>query len=172
MDMQTTRPGSIVRKVDAAIAKSYLTEPEFQPLRRIVNFYLEFAELQALGRKPITMHAWVTKLDEFLNISYRELLDHAGAILAEVAKAKAEREYERYQALQDAKPRTINAVFEGTVKQLKKTAPARPKRGKKSVTLARNHAPNGGTRRATRYHSLTATRGRQLDPRLFLKVLK
>lgn len=131
MGMQTTRPGGIVRKADAAIAKNYLTEPELQALHRIVNFYLEFAELQALERKPMTMRAWVTKLDEFLKISDRELLDHAGTISAEVAKAKAEREYERYQALQDAKPRAIDAAFEATVKQLKKPVPTKPKRGKK-----------------------------------------
>jgi hypothetical protein len=131
MGMQTTRPGGIVRKADAATAKNYLTEPELQALHRIVNFYLEFAELQALERKPMTMRAWVTKLDEFLKISDRKLLDHAGTISAEVAKAKAEREYERYQALQDAKPRAIDAAFEATVKQLKKPVPTKPKRGKK-----------------------------------------
>ena len=130
MGMQTTRPGGVVRKADAAIAKNYLTEDELQALHRIVNFYLEFAELQALGRKPMTMRAWVTKLDEFLKISDRELLDHAGTISAEVAKAKAEREYERYQALQDAKPRAIDAAFEATVKLLKKPGPTRAKKGR------------------------------------------
>lgn len=130
MGMQTTRPGGIVRKADAAIAKNYLTEPELQALHRIVNFYLEFAELQALGRKPMTMRAWLTKLDEFLKISDRELLDHAGTISAEVAKAKAERDYERYQALQDAKPRAIDAAFETTAKQLKKPAPTLTKKGR------------------------------------------
>lgn len=130
MGMQTTRPGGIVRKADAAIAKNYLTGPELQALHRIVNFYLEFAELQALGRKPMTMRAWVTKLDEFLKISDRDLLDHAGTISAEVAKAKAEREYERYQALQDAQPRAIDAAFEATAKQLKKPAPTRTKKGR------------------------------------------
>jgi len=105
MGMQTTRPGGVVRKADATIAKIYLTEPELQVLHRIVNLYIEFAELQALERKPMTMRDWVDKLDEFLKASGRKLLDHAGTISAEVAKAKAEREYERYQALQDAKPR-------------------------------------------------------------------
>lgn len=57
MGMQSTPPGGIVRRVDAAIAKNYLTEPELQALHRIVNVYLEFAELQALGRKPMTMRA-------------------------------------------------------------------------------------------------------------------
>ena len=130
MGMQTTRPGGVVRKADAAIAKNYLTEPERQVLHRIVNLYIEFAELQALERKPMTMHDWVDKLDEFLKASGRKLLDHAGTISAEVAKVKAELEYERYQALQDAKPRAIDAAFEATAKQLKKPGPTRAKKGR------------------------------------------
>lgn len=130
MGMQTTRPGGVVRKADAAIAKNYLTEPELQVLHRIVNLYIEFAELQALERKPMTMRDWVDKLDEFLKASGRKLLDHAGTISAAVAKAKADCEYERYQALQDAKPRMIDAAFEGTAKQLKKPAPTRAKKGR------------------------------------------
>lgn len=79
MGMQTTRPGGVVRKSDAAVAKNYLTH-QFQALHRIVNFYIEFAELQALGPKPMAMRDWVSKLDEFLRISERELLDHSGSI--------------------------------------------------------------------------------------------
>jgi len=130
MGMQTTRPGGVVRKADASIAKNYLTEPELQVLHRIVNLYIEFAELQALERKPMTMRDWVDKLDEFLKASGRKLLDHAGTISAEVAKAKAEHEYERYHALQDAKPRAIDAAFETTAKQLKKPGRARAKQGR------------------------------------------
>ncbi|HEX9783745.1 MAG TPA: virulence RhuM family protein [Opitutaceae bacterium] len=55
MGLLTTRPGGIVRKDDAAIAKNYLTEEELQVLNRIVNFYIEYAELQTLERKPMTM---------------------------------------------------------------------------------------------------------------------
>lgn len=126
MGMRTTRPGGIVRKGDAVIAKNYLTEPELQVLHRIVNVYIEYAELQALERRQMSMRDWVTKLDEFLRISGRELLDHAGSISAETAKAKAEREYERYQALQDASPRAVDAAFEQTARQLEK--PAAPRR--------------------------------------------
>lgn len=126
MGMQTTRPGGAVRKADAAIAKNYLTEPELQVLRRIVNLYIEFAELQALERNPMTMHDWLDKLDEFLKASGRKLLDHAGTISAEVAKAKAEREYDRYRAREDATPRMIDAAFEATAKQLKKPELQRP----------------------------------------------
>ncbi|MCL2779133.1 MAG: virulence RhuM family protein [Polyangiaceae bacterium] len=130
MGMQTTRPGGIIRKGDAAIAKNYLTESELQVLHRIVNVYIEYAELQALDRKPMTMRDWIAKLDDFLRISGRNLLDHAGAISAKAAKAKAEREYERYHALQDAKPHPIDAAFEKAAKQLQKPAPRRPSKGR------------------------------------------
>lgn len=132
MGMQTTRPGRVIRKADAAIAKNYLTEPELQVLHRIVNLYIEYAELQALERLPMTMRDWIKKLDEFLKASGRRLLDHAGTISAEAAKAKAEREFERYQTREDAKPHAIDAAFEKVTKQLKKPAPTRrkPRRGK------------------------------------------
>lgn len=132
MGMQTTRPGGVIRKADATIAKNYLTEPELQILHRIVNLYIEYAELQALERRPMTMRDWIAKLDEFLKASGRRLLDHAGTISAEAAKAKAEAEFERYRAREDAKPRAIDAAFEKVAKQLKKPPPARrkPRRGK------------------------------------------
>jgi len=132
MGMQTTRPGGVIRKADAAIAKNYLTEPELQILHRIVNLYIEYAELQALERRPMTMRDWVNKLDQFLKASGRKLLDHAGTISAEASKAKAEAEYERYRAREDAKPRAIDAAFEKVAKQLKKPAPTRrrPRKGK------------------------------------------
>jgi hypothetical protein len=86
MGLQSTRPGGIVRKEDAAIAKNYLTDPELQVLHRIVSLYIEYAELQALERKPMTMQGWITKLDDFLKASGRVVLDHAGSISAEAAK--------------------------------------------------------------------------------------
>ena len=126
MGLQTTRPGGIVRRDDVAVAKNYLTEAELQVLNRIVNLYIEYAELQALERKTMTMQDWITKLDEFLKISGRKLLDHAGRISAEAAKAKAELEYARYRALLDAQPQRIDAEFEKAAKELKKLP--RPKK--------------------------------------------
>lgn len=128
MGLQTTRPGGIVRKDDVAVAKNYLTEDELQVLNRIVNLYIEYAELQALERKPMTMRDWITKLDEFLKISGRELLNHAGKISAESAKAKAELEYSRYRALLDAQPQRVDADFEKAAQELKKLS--RPKKSK------------------------------------------
>jgi hypothetical protein len=120
MGLMTTRPGKIIRREDVSIAKNYLNETELQTLNRIVNLYIEFAELQALNHKPMTMRNWIEKLDEFLKISGRELLDHAGKISAETAKLKAEMEYDRYRILTDAQPRTVDADFEQAAKQLQK----------------------------------------------------
>jgi hypothetical protein len=129
MGLQTTRPGGTVRREDVTIAKNYLTEAELQVLNRIVNLYLEYAELQALERKPMTMRDWIAKLDDFLKASGRELLQHGGKITAEAAKAKAELEYERYQKLVDSQPRLVDAAFEKVVKELKKLpAPSRKKK--------------------------------------------
>ncbi|MBE7495156.1 MAG: virulence RhuM family protein [Verrucomicrobiaceae bacterium] len=120
MGLQTTRPGGIVRKDDVGIAKNYLTESELQVLNRIVNLYIEYAELQALERKPMTMRDWIAKLDEFLKASGRPLLEHAGAVSAEDARQKAEREYEHYRKLLDTQPQRIDADFEKAAQELKK----------------------------------------------------
>jgi len=132
MGLKTTRPGGIIRKEDAAVAKNYLTEDELQVLNRIVNLYIEYAELQALERKPMTMRDWITKLDEFLKISGRQLLDHAGAVSAEDARAKAELEYAKYKTLLDASPRAVDADFEKTAKELKKLPKPRKPKGPQS----------------------------------------
>ena len=120
MGLMTTRPGKIIRKEDVSIAKNYLDETELQTLNRIVNLYIEFAELRALERSPMTMRNWIEKLDEFLKISGRELLEHAGKISAETAKLKAETEFDRYRTLIDSQPRLVDADFEQAVKQLQK----------------------------------------------------
>jgi hypothetical protein len=131
MGLKTTRPGKIIRREDVAVAKNYLDEDELQTLNRIVNLYIEFAELQALDRKPMTMRNWIEKLDEFLKISGRKLLDHAGKISAETARAKAEQEYDRYRTLADAQPRPVDADFEQAAKQLQKLPlPKKPRKPK------------------------------------------
>ena len=120
MGLLTTRTSGIVRKEDVSIAKNYLAGDELQVLNRIVNLYIEYAELQALERKPMKMQNWVVKLDEFLKISGRELLDHAGKISSENARVKAELEYARYKVLQDFQPRAVDSDFEKIAKQIKK----------------------------------------------------
>jgi len=125
MGLQTTRPGGVVRKEDVSVAKNYLSADELQVLNRIVNLYIEYAELQALDRKPMRMQDWIAKLDDFLKISGRELLSHAGQISAANAKAKAELEYARYRQQQDALPRAVDADFERVAKELKALPPVK-----------------------------------------------
>ena len=131
MGLQTTRPGGIIRKEDVSVAKNYLEAEELGTLNRIVNAYIEFAELRALQRRVMTMQDWIAKLDDFLKLSEHELLDHAGKITAEQAKMKAELEYERYRKLLDAQPRAVDLDFEKAVKELKKLPkPKKPKPAK------------------------------------------
>ncbi len=120
MGLKTTRPGGIIRQADVFVAKNYLDEGELGALNRIVNAYIEFAELRALQRKVMTMRDWTSKLDEFLKLSEHELLNHAGNISAEQARSKAELEYERYRTLVDAQPRAVDLEFEKAATALKK----------------------------------------------------
>lgn len=131
MGLLTTRPGGIVRKDDVAVAKNYLNADELQVLNRIVNAYLEFAELQAMNRRQMTMQDWIAKLDDFLKLSGRELLNHAGSISAEAAKAKAELEYERYRVFLDTQPRLVDADFDQAAREIQKLPRPKPKREKK-----------------------------------------
>ena len=93
----TTWTGTLPKRQDAEYAKNYLNEDELDTLNRIVNLYLDFAELQAKNHTPMYMKDWIQKLDEFLKLSGMELLTHAGTISAEVAKLKADTEYDRFK---------------------------------------------------------------------------
>jgi hypothetical protein len=108
------------RKSDIAIAKNYLNQDELEGLNRIVTLYLEFAEFQAMNRKAMTMQDWIGKLDQFLQISDRPILDHAGSISAEEAKIKASLEYENFRKRVDALPSPVEKDFEEALKQAKK----------------------------------------------------
>ena len=94
----TTWTGRLPKKTDAEFAKNYLTEEELDILNRIVNLFLDFAELQAKSHTPMYMKDWIQKLDDFLKLSGKELLNHAGTISAEVAKLKADTEYDKFKA--------------------------------------------------------------------------
>ncbi len=93
-------PHGKIRKTDVDIAKNYLTEDELKDLNLIVDQYLSFAELQARNRKPIYMADWAKKLNDFLTLNDREILEHAGGISAEMAKELSEAEYEKYRTKQ------------------------------------------------------------------------
>jgi hypothetical protein len=107
--------GTAVHKADVSVAKNYLNEEELGALNRIVNLYLEFAELQAQGRREMTMSAWIAKLDDFLLLSDREVLTHAGKISAELAQAKAEAEFNIFQQRQLSSPSRAEQDFETAI---------------------------------------------------------
>lgn len=94
-------PDGKILKSDVSIAKNYLTFPELDELNRIVTLYLEYAELQARRRIPMTMEDWAKRLNAFLQFNEREILDNPGKVSAEVAKSFAESEYEKYRITQD-----------------------------------------------------------------------
>jgi hypothetical protein len=93
----TSWKGKSPRRADAEIAKNYLNENELNILNRLVSIYLDFAELQALDRKPMHMKDWITMLDDFLRMTTRDILSHAGKISHETALDKARAEYAKYQ---------------------------------------------------------------------------
>lgn len=93
----TSWTGALPKRTDVEIAKNYLSSDELDTLNRIVSLYLDFAELQAKSHKPMYMKDWIQKLDDFLKLSGKELLSHAGKISAELAKQKADTEYDRFK---------------------------------------------------------------------------
>ncbi len=93
----TTWTGSMPQKTDAEVAKNYLSQEEITTLNRIVSLYLDFAELQAEEHRPMYMKDWIAILDDFLRISRKDILTHAGSISAKLAKAKADAEYDKFK---------------------------------------------------------------------------
>jgi hypothetical protein len=126
MGLTHVRPGGVLRKADVSVAKNYLQPDELEALNRIVNAYLEFAELQASGRKPMQMADWIGKLDDFLRLSDREILTHAGKISHEMAQLKAEGGFAKFRALADAQPQPVDKDFDEAVEKLKKLPAAKP----------------------------------------------
>ena len=94
-------PDGKIVKGDVSVAKNYLTEKEMRSLERIVSAYLDLAEDRAERHIPMTMEDWARRLDLFLMADEREILQDAGKITAEIAKEKAETEFEKYRVIQD-----------------------------------------------------------------------
>lgn len=92
--------GKIV-KSDVSVAKNYLSANELEYLERIVSVYLDFAELQALRKIPMTMEDWARRLDGFLEFNGNEILTGPGKISQEQARLHAETEFEKYRTIQD-----------------------------------------------------------------------
>jgi hypothetical protein len=116
----TNWQGARPTREEAVVAKNYLTAKELEALNRIVNAYLEFAELQALSRKPMYMRDWISKLEDFLRLGEREILTHAGTISHEQALRKAELEFEEFRGLQLAQASQVEKDFDEAVKRLPK----------------------------------------------------
>ncbi|MDO8810554.1 MAG: virulence RhuM family protein [Gallionella sp.] len=108
-------PGGKIQKFDVVVAKNYLTEHEMAQLTRLVSAYLDVAESMALRKIPMTMQDWETRLNRFIEATDREILQDAGKVTAEIAKAHAESEFEKYRIVQD---RLFESDFDRLVKQL------------------------------------------------------
>lgn len=106
---------------EAFVAKNFLAENELNLLNRIVTAYLEFAELQALNRRPMKMGDWASKLDDFLKLGDHDLLTHAGKISAKQAKEKAHLEYDKFRKVIDAQPSQIDKDLEEALKKISKS---------------------------------------------------
>jgi len=120
----TSFKGTKPTKQDTGVAKNYLNEKELDILNRIVSAYLEIAELQALNQKPMYMNDWIDRLDDFLKMTGKEVLNHAGKITHNKAIEKAHNEYETYHRqtkdeLSEVEKHFIDNI-EITAKQLKK----------------------------------------------------
>lgn len=118
----TNFPGKNLLKRDIEVAKNYLNEEELNILNRIVNAYLELAEVQALNRQPMTMADWQQRLDQFLTMTGRELLTHAGSISNQQAVNKAHQEFEKFREQRLQQPSEVEKHFveaEMKLKQLK-----------------------------------------------------
>jgi hypothetical protein len=90
-----------IQKFDVVVAKNYLTEHEMAQLSRLVNAYLDVAEDMAQRKIPMTMQDWETRLNRFIEATDRSVLQDAGKVTAEIAKAHAESEFEKYRIVQD-----------------------------------------------------------------------
>jgi hypothetical protein len=129
----TAWTGDKPRRCDIAVAKNYLDKEELEALNLIVSLYLDFGELQARTRKPMYMRDWIAKLDDFLRLSEREILEHAGTISHDDALARAGREYEKWRTQQAALPSPVEEHFDEAIKEIKqlKPPPAKPAKAKR-----------------------------------------
>lgn len=108
-------PRGKIQKFDAVVAKNYLTEAEMAQLQRLVSAYLDVAEGMALRQIPMTMQDWEMRLNRFIEATDRGVLQDAGKVTAEIAKAHAEAEFEKYRIVQD---RLFESDFDRVIKQI------------------------------------------------------
>jgi len=127
-------PNGKILKTDVVIAKNYLNKEELESLGRLVNAYLDLAEDRARRKMPMTMEDWAKRLDMFMELSEREILQDKGKITAQIAKEFAESEFEQYRIVQD---RLFESDFDRDAKRIEAVAKERPRKhvsaaGKKS----------------------------------------
>lgn len=109
-------PKGKIQKFDVSVAKNYLSENEMQQLQRLVSAYLDIAEDMAIRRIPMTMEDWEIRLNRFIEATDRNILKNAGKVTAEIAKAHAESEFEKYRIIQD---NLFESDFDREIKKLK-----------------------------------------------------
>ena len=119
----TNWEGARIRKSDVAIAKNYLNEEELRALNNLVEQYLIFAEAQAERRIAMTMGDWITKLEGFLALNDREILQNAGKVSAELARTHADREFVEFRKIED---RNLESDFDRAVRQLPPPTKGKP----------------------------------------------
>ncbi|MBT4287481.1 MAG: virulence RhuM family protein, partial [Deltaproteobacteria bacterium] len=113
-------PNGKIHKYDVSITKNYLSEFELGQMQRIVSAYLDMAEMHAMRKIPMTMEDWEKRLSGFLKLWDREILQDAGKVTAELAKAHAESEFEKYRIVQD---RLFESDFDKMIRQLEQNVP-------------------------------------------------
>ncbi|HOD08041.1 MAG TPA: virulence RhuM family protein [Myxococcota bacterium] len=108
-------PRGKIQKFDVAVAKNYLSEHEMAQLERLVSAYLDLAESMAIRKIPMTMQDWEIRLNRMILVTDRQILQDAGKVTAEIARAHAESEFEKYRIVQD---RLFESDFDRLVKQV------------------------------------------------------
>jgi hypothetical protein len=120
--------GRPVRKGDVAIAKNYLNKDEIEALNLIVSAYLDFAELQARSGKPMHMADWIAKLDDFLRLSERDIIAHAGRVSHREAEEHSHAQYELFERQRRELEAASASDFDAAAKRLSEQAPLPPTR--------------------------------------------
>lgn len=115
-----------IQKFDVSVAKNYLAASEMAQLQRLVSAYLDLAEDMALRQIPMTMQDWEVRLNRFIEATDREVLQDAGRVTAEIAKAHAESEFEKYRIIQD---RLFESDFDRVLKQIEQPKNPHKKNG-------------------------------------------
>lgn len=106
--------------LDAQIAKNYLNDKELDILNRIVSMYLDYAELQAIEQRTMTMSDWVKELNYFLTMNRKNILKDSGKISHEEAMNHARKEYDKYKDRIALKPSEVELHYLESIKDLEK----------------------------------------------------